>query len=686
MAGEEPTKPTRKEPTPDIGLSDIIADLEDPLSEEEFGASPRTGTMAGTDSQGVQLKPTPPQCFPVTVTTIGFFLDKWRELSKIRMLVITGVSAAVVVLAVTFLLVRTNDKERMVAYNPTRDISISSDQPPVQTGEQGSSPTTSTALERIGSQAVWNPPEGEGTWREIHEKCQGKNGGYDVSCIESMMREMGASVEAINVTRLMKSTRKSDADAVYMSEFRKMGKVDLARIVAPVWNDPNTSEFVLVNGTPEIVPLWDNVRNTDISKDRLYPSLVKRFPKMEIWPIHEFVGMQQFQQQGQRFVFSFALLNGCHACEKAGGAEIAFDFDSSGKFVGTRLIRLVGPEAAVSQTEPRMQSAASSSPDGSVDQIAPIPVHSIDTEYVMESNNLSNPQQSYVAERKITSVEPDRIRVSMRNLNSGYVRTLEYDHQWNLISSRGAAGEGSDYSPPIKYYDFPLQRGKRWSSVSTERNMKTGELREHRISAEVGGWETVSVPAGTFQAIKVMIDNEVKDLQTGQTTSGTDTSWYAPAVKRSVKSEMTLYNSREGRDDLQTLQLMSYSFKPAPVQEPNIAPVVPAPLVLPLSLKAQVEKELVAKGFPGVIVLGIESGNVSISGTEKYPKQAGNISRIISKVPGVADVRIVLTPSPQRSIEVRDDAPKNQFKSASPKESRPASRRGASIAPPSRDF
>ena len=51
----------------------------------------------------------------------------------------------------------------------------------------------------------------------------------------------------------------------------------------------------------------------------------------------------------------------------------------------------------------------------------------------------------------------------------------------------------------------------------------------------VGGWETVSVPAGAFQAIKIMINNEVKDLQTGQATSGTDTSWYAPGARRYMK-------------------------------------------------------------------------------------------------------------------------------------------------------
>jgi len=207
--------------------------------------------------------------------------------------------------------------------------------------------TQTNTTKKIGPQAAWNPPGGEWTWREIHEKCQRKSGSHDVSCIESMMREMGASVEAIKFTKMMWSREKSNSDAVYMSEFREMGRVDLAQITAPIWNDPDTTEFILVNGAPEIVQLWDSVKNTDITKDGIYPSLVKRFPKIEMWIAHEFVGMQQLQQKGQRFVFSFTLLNGCHACELSGKAEIAFDFDSSGKFLGTKLVRLVAPETAV---------------------------------------------------------------------------------------------------------------------------------------------------------------------------------------------------------------------------------------------------------------------------------------------------------------------------------------------------
>jgi hypothetical protein len=33
-------------------------------------------------------------------------------------------------------------------------------------------------------------------------------------------------------------------------------------------------------------------------------------------------------------------LNGSHACEVAGYAQVAFDFSPAGKFLGTKLLRL----------------------------------------------------------------------------------------------------------------------------------------------------------------------------------------------------------------------------------------------------------------------------------------------------------------------------------------------------------
>jgi len=188
------------------------------------------------------------------------------------------------------------------------------------------------------------------------------------------------------------------------------------------------------------------------------------------------------------------------------------------------------------------------------------PSLSVGDEFVIEHRNYTNPKLSYTGERKVVSLDGTRMKVLARNLNSSYVRTLDYDLTWNLIAVRTQGGDGFDYSPAIKYFDFPLYPGKRWTATSMERNIKTGQVREHTIIAEVGGWENVTVQAGTFRAIKVMIRSEVKNLQTGRKTSGTDISWYAPGIKRSVKSELTSFNESDA-NEVQVAQLIRYSVK-----------------------------------------------------------------------------------------------------------------------------
>lgn len=60
-----------------------------------------------------------------------------------------------------------------------------------------------------------------------------------------------------------------------------------------------------------------------------------------------------------------------------------------------------------------------------------------------------------------------------------------------------------------------------------------------RAEGVVGEWATVSVPTGTFRALKVSLQTELFDPSTGEHITGADVSWYVPEVRRSVKSLTT---------------------------------------------------------------------------------------------------------------------------------------------------
>ncbi len=193
-------------------------------------------------------------------------------------------------------------------------------------------------------------------------------------------------------------------------------------------------------------------------------------------------------------------------------------------------------------------------------EVAYAPQMAIGDTYVLASIDYHHPARNHKTKRTVTTVGPDSFDLSIVNLNSkiGKARLLRFDHHWNLIATRNADHSGNNYAPALKYYDFPLFPGKTWTQKSQEKNIKTGHVREHTLSGTVGAWEEISVPAGTFHAIKVSLNTLLYDPKTHVSTEGTDVSWFAPAVKRSVKSETSLRYAKENTE-YSELQLQRFT-------------------------------------------------------------------------------------------------------------------------------
>lgn len=186
------------------------------------------------------------------------------------------------------------------------------------------------------------------------------------------------------------------------------------------------------------------------------------------------------------------------------------------------------------------------------------PTITVGDSYVYESKDPTDPKSGIRTRRTVTATK-GKVILSSLNLNNkrAKARSIYFDCEWNLIATRSPDSSGRDFTPPLKYYDFPLFPGKKWQQTTTETNIKTGAIRTHTVSGTVEHWETVSVPAGTFRAIRVHLLTEVFDPSTGERISGTDTSWYVPEVRRSVKSQTT---GRGGRERL--IQLLRYELVP----------------------------------------------------------------------------------------------------------------------------
>jgi hypothetical protein len=107
------------------------------------------------------------------------------------------------------------------------------------------------------------------------------------------------------------------------------------------------------------------------------------------------------------------------------------------------------------------------------------------------------------------------------------------------------------FMPPYAAYSFPLNSGKSWT-YQTAPSAVVGNV-PLTVCAKVRGWEKVTVPAGEFDALKIVRYIYVNDVMWWRSpTRITEVDWYAPQVDAVVKRvhDSEYYDYRKTRDML----------------------------------------------------------------------------------------------------------------------------------------
>jgi hypothetical protein len=198
---------------------------------------------------------------------------------------------------------------------------------------------------RIGPSSVWHIPP---TFLDAaHKACDSAPPPSIANCFINQMSSAGASPAAVAFTRALQ--KQSGGDVGIMSSFEAVGPaVDVAFVVYPLRANTNNG-LLFVNGTPKIVNAEDlqMLDQAGMQQSPQFQNTKAQFPNVNLWPGDRdgttWPNSGSNSEGGVSFTLGYPLLNGCHACARAGFAEFNWKFDPTGKFLGTVFMGMTPP-------------------------------------------------------------------------------------------------------------------------------------------------------------------------------------------------------------------------------------------------------------------------------------------------------------------------------------------------------
>lgn len=138
------------------------------------------------------------------------------------------------------------------------------------------------------------------------------------------------------------------------------------------------------------------------------------------------------------------------------------------------------------------------------------------------------------------------------NINEHIALVLNSD--WNVVSQTGQKGATDiKYLPSAARFKYPLEPGKKWRGTFKG---ECGALCDFEVDYEyeARGWETITVPAGKFHALRIDGTDNFRHLF-GVTSVGTGSTWLVPELKHPVKFDYTYSGKRLYEYELEAYQV-----------------------------------------------------------------------------------------------------------------------------------
>jgi len=142
--------------------------------------------------------------------------------------------------------------------------------------------------------------------------------------------------------------------------------------------------------------------------------------------------------------------------------------------------------------------------------------------------------------REIVAItaEGAAVRVTQKGPAVDNTRTERWAAPGRVLAGALFDEETRRFATPLKRYEFPLAPGKTWNQWVDNYNEATKKDGQINRYVRVGGWEKVTTPAGTYDAIRLRVLMRLDDDEFWRwPTECNYLIAYAPAVRGIVREE-----------------------------------------------------------------------------------------------------------------------------------------------------
>ena len=185
-----------------------------------------------------------------------------------------------------------------------------------------------------------------------------------------------------------------------------------------------------------------------------------------------------------------------------------------------------------------LAGCASFDPGGAPGPAAGAPTYRVGDRWVYRAQDGFRSPVVWEESHEITAIAPAGITV--RVIARGPTVDVDRTEQWAApgVVRSGAVFdlETRRFEPPLLRYRFPLAGGDRWSQRIANPDQPPGPYGPLDRYTVVGGYESVTTPAGTFDAIRLRVIMRLDDETFWRhATECTYLVWYAPAIGAAVR-------------------------------------------------------------------------------------------------------------------------------------------------------